>query len=353
MKQREKTMRIGSILLAGLALACSGEPGLEGGKLATPSDVLAPGEADGEVDVEALMRAEVTDEEMLVLEDYFERSSTGTPTSMTGRLLHWEDAMMTVDDVLWRAARMDDPNLIEKGFAQTNAANPNNSTSIQFFRPDIFKYYVIVENDVPSSVFTAVGNIFSQWAGLSVDCVGVSSFEVIRRTAYNALSQNQRDITYDIQFQYITKTTPGWPCATGQDACANFPTVQSVKIGTSFTTRMAFGSRISVDSVSAPSSNIPVFEKILRHEIGHTLGFDHQTPLTQTTSAHHIPGTQSCGATSCSSPYPSVMRTGSSTATSFQTDDEKSMRTLYADAANRANDECAYVDGFRVLAQLP
>jgi hypothetical protein len=37
----------------------------------------------------------------------------------------------------------------------------------------------------------------------------------------------------------------------------------------------------------------------------------------------------------------------------FQPDDEKSLRTLYANDANRANNDCGYVDTFRVLAQLP
>jgi hypothetical protein len=54
-----------------------------------------------------------------------------------------------------------------------------------------------------------------------VDCIGISSFEPIRRAAYDALTPNQKDVAYEIEFKYIPKTSSDWPCDNGQVGCAS------------------------------------------------------------------------------------------------------------------------------------
>lgn len=351
---------IGCNIAAGIALACSGEPDIVSLEPSGLEDVSFEA-SDRVLEDEALLRAPVTSEEMLVLEDYFARSGLGAPTSMEGRLLSWDDAMMTVDDVLFRASRMNEPalnepvsnerDLIDKAYVNTVAANPSGVNAIEFWRPDIGGlYYIIVEDTVPNYVFNAISAVYPDWTGLATDCLGFSAFQVIRRTAYNALSQNQKDVSYEIEFRFITTTAPGWNCQGNFKACMRFPGTQSIKVNGAFVNRMAVGNILTVDSATFPSSAAEDLKKTLRHELGHGLGFAHQEISNAT---HHLPGTISCGIT-CADVYPSVMRFTSQGGGVFNaSDDKKAMRTLYADEPNRNNDGCAYVDGFRVLNALP
>lgn len=343
---------IGCNIMAGLALACSGESDIDSPELTAPTELSSDSAGgDGQLEGEALLNAGVTSEEMLVLEEYFARSSSGAPTSMEGRLLRWDDALMTVDDVLARVARMDRPDLIQKAYVETTAANPTGGNSIEFWRPDIGGlYYIIIENDVPNYVFTAVSQVIPEWTGLAVDCLGTPLFQVIRRSAYNALTQTQKDVAYEVVFKFIAPTSSAWTCGRSAIACADFPNFQTIRLSGSNVSRMAVGDNVLVDSTVHPSNDVDKLKRTLRHEFGHTFGFDHQSLLAGT---HQLPGTQSCGQIcSVGQQYASVMRTAGAGGV-FSDDDRKALRTLYANEPNRNNDDCQYVDGFRVLNALP
>lgn len=351
MKPSQRTTWIGCTIVAGLALACGSESGLDETALAEGDEVSSePSDTEAMLDREALMGADVTSEEMVVLDEYVERAGLGEPTYAKGRLLGWEDAMMTVDDVLTRVTRMDEVTLIEKGYAGQNVANPGSGNNIEFWRPDIgLRIYVIVENNVDNAVFTAVGEVLSEWTGLAVDCLGTGIFQVIKRSDYTGLTQDKKDTAYEVEFQFVSKAAAGWPCGTGEIGCAFFPVDQQIKVNGSFVPRLAIGRRVTLDKDSHPVNNITNLKKTLRHEFGHTFGFQHQ----QLSDSVQIPGTQSCGQIcSVGQLYPSVMRSAGQGGV-FQSDDTKSLRTLYANETNRANDDCSYVDGFRLLAALP
>ena len=126
-------------LLSSIALACGGSP--EAGEAEhTPSEVdLAPleGEVPSDamltpppVDVEALRAASITAEEAELLDAYFEESGRGTPTSIEGRLLHWDDVSTTVDKELLRAELLGKAQQVEKAYVNQNVADAVSSSAI-------------------------------------------------------------------------------------------------------------------------------------------------------------------------------------------------------------------------------
>jgi hypothetical protein len=343
------------VSLSALALACSADPDVSdldprasGSESVTDEAELAGADLDEAIaplDVEALKVAPVTSEEMLVVSEYITSRSLSEPTSIEGRIVRWDDAWMTVDDLLDRAAA---PTLVEKGYANTVAANPAAGNNIEFFRPDIgLLYRIVIQDNVPNYVFTAVQDVINEWVSADVDCLGLGGFTAIRQSAFNALTATQRAQAYEIVFNFVPITTPGWPCGSvpnGPKACAQFPGNQPISINGVSTSRLAVGDVMHFDSGTFPSNNVPKLKRILRHEFGHTFGFDHQL----VTNNILIPGTQSCG--QCLSEFTSVMTSpGNDT---FTADDKKMLRTLYANVNTRANDDCQYIDGFRLLSGL-
>lgn len=325
-------------MLGVIALGCgAGADGLE-----LLNEAVAP------VDVEALKAAPVSAEEAEVVE-VFLSARTEAKSSIEGRIVRWDDAWMTVDDVLFLAEHAEHADLVEKAYVATEGANPVDFSSIQWWRPDTQRQHtVIIEDTVDQWFFDAFASVVAEYMAMqNNDCIASNTWVVLRRSAFNALPATTKAQTYEINVNYVPITTPGWPCGSvpnGPKACAKLPSIQDVTIFTGGvfvnTSRMALGRTLHFDSGTFKSTDVPKAKRTMRHEVGHNLGLSHQL----LPSSILIPGTASCG--QCLSEFDSVMKAGGRD--SFTADDIVSVKALYMDGPLRANDGCSYVDDFRL-----
>jgi hypothetical protein len=328
---------IGIAMLEVMGLGCG----------AAGSEMLADGnEVEAPVDIEGLKSAPVSLDEAEIIQEFLASRSADAP-SFEGRIARWDDAWTTVDDLLFQAESASEARLVDKAYVDTVAANPVNSTTIEWFRPDTQRQHsVIIQDDAPQFFFDAFNAVAQEYMAVqNNDCIATNTWVVMRQSTFNQLPASSKAQTYEITINYVPITTPGWPCGAvpnGPKACARFPAAQNVTVFTNGAfvnvTRLALGPSMHFDSGNFSSADIPKLKRTIRHELGHNLGLAHQVP-----SNILVPGTQTCG--QCFSEFDSVMRsTGRDT---FTSDDILTLKTLYMDSPNRANDGCSYVNGFR------
>lgn len=344
-------MKIRTIEIAMLgvfALACgAGADQTELESEVDPSvELEAPIEVEGPIDVEALKAAPISADEMAILDEFLAESSLGEP-SFEGRLVHWDDVWTTVDDLLLQAEGAHEAGLVEKAYTDHSGANPVSASTIEWFRPDTQRQHTaIIQDNVPQWFFDAFASVVAEYMAVqNNDCIATNTWVVMRQSAFAATPESTKAQTYEINVNHVPITAAGWPCGSvpnGPKACALFPSRQNVTVlsGGSFvnTSREALGPTLHFDSGTFTSSEVAKTKRVMRHEVGHTLGLAHQLP-----SNIQVPGTAGCG--QCSSEFDSVMRAGGRD--SFTNDDILTLKTLYMDGPNRANDECSYVHAFR------
>jgi hypothetical protein len=303
-----------------------------------------------------LRDAALSVEEERTIRGMFE--SGAEPLSLHGRIVQWGDMLFAADDLLAEhAAGLAADQVVDKaqicttarGGCVSNTGTPfafvdadGSADTLPFRRPDVLNTtFMVVPDAVPTFVFNALLVETSRIESLNApgDCLGDSSFFVIRQAGFNALAQATRDASYSVAVSYA----PG-ECD-GAIACAGLPGVKTIRVNGVNQSRVALGkttfsmnsSRLTVDDV--------LFRSTILHELGHMMGRSHPE---NDGSAGLIPGT------STQLLVTSVMCApdASCASDSLSPDDILAIATLYSNSATRADDDCAYSDAFRIFTPL-
>lgn len=369
------------ILLASACSEAAPEPAVEDWAEA-PEDALDESAPPPEPrDYDQLRQQELSEEERDVLDNYFETTGASSEgLEFFGRLVALQgDGYLFADDILpaayWLGASVDESlekgkvptqlSLAGSGFPNCPPAVCGTSAPVQFAfgtlppqnlafrRPDTTRTYYLVVEDAAPSFFTngAGGGLVGQAAtaienALSNDCLSGSLFTVLRNSAYQALPLSTRQANYRTRIIHGEFSSV---CGGGAVGCANFPRMASVTLDGVTVSRLRFGDRVGLVTVSLNPPGEPTTALIatneysvgiLTHELLHTMGFAHPDVPGGAIEPRVVPGTAS-GTTHLSIMYGATVQNPNYRATP-QLDDRTMMTKLYSGS-------CGYSSSFRTV----
>jgi hypothetical protein len=313
-------------------------------------------------------------EEEGLIRSHFGARPPGEELAFQGRIFTVGDVQFDADELLERL-RSSVGGTVEKGFgciAASAAANDGclsnggcpcmandgdgNPDTLAFFRPDTQRTaYFIVPDFVPDFVFNALTAVTLRIVSLDPpgDCLGRNTFLPVRRSIYDALDPFEKASTFSVPVTYGLD-----PCPQGRPAraCSFFPSSILIMTGPPSPNGGGQG-RTELGFIGAGTLNNLMFNSFyftedsaafrgaIFHEFGHIMGRSHNVSDAATAK---IPGT------SVDPTVASVMDVSVTLnrANALSGDDVQVIKTLYSDNPNRANDACAYTNGFRTFGAI-